>query len=214
MKSKYINFNLFFASTLTLLYLIYSAVLSPIYISLCSDIIWLESYLPYVLELLLEICQLFIWVHIFSCLIYSVKKRRLTFFFVFTAVLTLARYLFSPIVNITKGTALELTEIFDSLMYFGADMLILAIVFLIVFIKKNKDGSGYLRFGALASAVPLLISKIITRIIFDIFYGAPKSFSEILVMISYYFFDIVHGVAAYFLIYCISKLLLKEKEHV
>lgn len=214
MKSNHLNFKLFFTSALTLLYFIYSAVLSPIYASICSDIIWLESYLPYILEVLLEICQLLIWVHLISCMLRAVKTKKLTFYIVFTIILTLARYLFTPIVNITKGAALDLTEIFNSLMYFGTDMLILVVVFLIIFFIKNKDCKDYCRFGAISTAFLLSASKITARIVFDIFYGMPQSFSEILIMLLYYFFDIIYGVAAYFLIYFLSKSLLKEKNSV
>lgn len=211
MKSNHFNFNLFFASALALLYFIYSAVLSPIYIRICSDVILLESNLPYILEMLLEICQLFIWAHLFSHMLRAVKSKKITFYVVFTVVFTLARYLFNPIVNITKGVALDLADVLDSLMYFGADILILAVVFLLMFFRKNKVGNDYCRFGALSSALLLSASKIITRIIFDVFYGAPQSFSEIFVMILYYFFDVLYGVAAYFLIYFLSRSLLKKK---
>ena len=211
MKTKHFNINLFFALTLTLLYFLYSAVLSPIYSKICSDIIWLESYLPYVLELLLEICQLLIWVHLTSCLVYAVKKRKLFFYVIFTTVLTLARYLVAPIINITNGSAIDLSAIIDSLMYFGADIIILGIVFLIIFFRKNDALITYCKFGATASAILISISKIATRIIFDIFYGVPQSLSEFLIMILYYFSDVVYGVAAYFLIYILSKTMLKEK---
>lgn len=207
MKVKLVYSNLFFSLTLTVLYLIYNAVLSPIYISICSNVVWLESKLPYLLEILLELCQLFIWVHLISSMIYAVKRRKTVFFMVSTVVLTLARYLYSPILNIAKGSPLDFMEIFDSLIYFGADMLILAIVFIAVLIKKNKDSSGYLHFGSLLSAILISASKISSRIIFDIYYGAPQSTSEIIIMILYYFSDVLYGAAVYFLVYFMSKKL-------
>ena len=86
MKSNHFNFKLLFASTLAILYLIYSAVLSPIYTIICSDVILLESYLPYILEILLEICQLLIWAHLISSMLRAVKTKELTFYIIFTII--------------------------------------------------------------------------------------------------------------------------------
>lgn len=59
--------------------------------------------------------------------------------------------------------------------------------------------------------------KIVTRIINDVFYGAPTSFLEVLIMCVYYLSDILYGIVAYLLaILTISMLYdrIKKKDEV
>ncbi len=211
MKNKKFSTNFYFALILAVLYLIYSAVLSPIYMRLCSDVIYLEGYLPDIFDFLLGTCQLFIWVHLFSNMLCAIRRRSVSFFITSTVVLTLSRYFCSPLVTVVKGEALDTATLIDALIYFGADMLIMAIVFVSVFPQKNKTEKKFLHFGALISAVLLSVSKITMRVIFDVFYGAPESISEILLMSVSYFSDVLYGVIVYFLICFASKTFLKEK---
>lgn len=211
MKNKLFYPNLFFCVVLAVLYFVYGAVLTPLYIKVCSDVIYLESFLPDIFEILLEFFQLLIWVHLFSNMLFSIKRKKLSGFFSISVILTFFRYFLPSIVTLVKGSALDPTGIFDALIYFGADMVMLFIVFVIVLFNRNKNGRKFLRFGAVVPAILLSVSKIAMRIIFDIFYGAPQSISEISIMIAYYFSDVLYGVIAFFLILFASKLLVKEK---
>lgn len=67
--------------------------------------------------------------------------------------------------------------------------------------------------SALLAGIMLAAIKIISRIIFDIFYGAPEGISEIAVMTAYYLSDILTGVCFYALSTLIFYLLLKKREH-
>jgi len=62
-----------------------------------------------------------------------------------------------------------------------------------------------LKIGVLLSAV-----KILSRIIFDIYYGAPTTFSEVLIMVIYYLSDILIGVLVYAAMFWIFGRLYKE----
>jgi len=61
-----------------------------------------------------------------------------------------------------------------------------------IYSKENPCQACALRIGILLSAVRVLV-----RMIFDIVYGAPKDFGEVLVMIVYYSSDILLGVIFY-----------------
>lgn len=68
--------------------------------------------------------------------------------------------------------------------------------------------------SALLAGIMLAAIKIISRIIFDIFYGAPENLSEIAVMTAYYLSDILTGVCFYALSMLVFYLLLKKRERI
>ena len=75
-----------------------------------------------------------------------------------------------------------------------------------VFSKDNPMLVSVLKSGILLSAI-----KIVTRIIYDINYGAPSGFSEILIMSVYYFSDLLICVIFYTVCWLfLSKLYRKE----
>ncbi len=64
-----------------------------------------------------------------------------------------------------------------------------------------------LKIGILLSSV-----KILSRIIFDLYYGAPTTLSETLIMVIYYLSDILIGVLVYAAMFWIFGRLYKEKK--
>ena len=124
MKNNRLAENLFFTLPLVVLILIYCAVLSPIYVWLCSDIIYLESYLPGVLEVLLELCQLFIWGVLFSNMIKAIRVQRKALFILTTVIVLLVRYFYPIVFELIKGSPLDPINIIDALIYYGADIFI------------------------------------------------------------------------------------------
>ena len=74
-----------------------------------------------------------------------------------------------------------------------------------VYSKNNPLQSSALKVGILLSAV-----KILTRVIYDISYGAPTSASEVLTMVIYYFSDMLICVVFYALCWLIFSKLYKR----
>ena len=67
---------------------------------------------------------------------------------------------------------------------------------------------------ALISGIVLSAVKVISRIIFDISYGAPEGIQEILVMIVYYGSDIVLGILYYIgVLFLLTRLFKRKDRH-
>jgi hypothetical protein len=76
--------------------------------------------------------------------------------------------------------------------------------------EKLFSRANPLQVCALKVSILLSAVKIVSRIIFDVFYGAPTSISDLLIMIIYYLSDILIGVLVYAAMLWIFGLLYKE----
>ena len=63
--------------------------------------------------------------------------------------------------------------------------------------SKFLDWYNPLQRSAIKMSIMILAMKILSRILNDIFIGAPQSFGEVMVMVLYYTSDILYGVVAY-----------------
>lgn len=63
-----------------------------------------------------------------------------------------------------------------------------------IFDRKNP-----LQCACAKMALLIVVVKILTRIVNDVTFGAPESFSEVAVMIIYYLSDVIYGAIAYFI---------------
>ena len=77
--------------------------------------------------------------------------------------------------------------------------------------EKVFSKSNPLQVCAMKIAVLLSAFKIISRIIFDLYYGAPTTLSEALIMVVYYLSDLLLGVIAYTTMLAIFARLFKNK---
>ncbi|MBQ8207321.1 MAG: hypothetical protein IJZ89_01140 [Clostridia bacterium] len=224
MKNKaLLKRNIIFAAVLAGLYIIYMFVLTPIYSEICADIIYSEGALPYVLEIALEICQLLIWCHLFShiisCFFFTVckKEKFSVFIFVSAFILTALRYFAVPIITLTVYSA-DAAQLFSDAIYYFlfdiAQMAVVSIVSLLILNRKNTDSHKPIIKISAVSAFLITAVRIIMRIRFDIFYGAPESAAEIILMVIYYATDIFYGLIAYFLIMLSVKQQHKNKSSV
>jgi len=76
--------------------------------------------------------------------------------------------------------------------------------------KKLVTLSNPVQATVFFSAFMISLARIISRIRYDIFYGAPQSFAEAMVMIGYYLLDIAIGFIGYFAIVFIILTLEKH----
>ncbi|MBR2622336.1 MAG: hypothetical protein IKC97_08200 [Clostridia bacterium] len=79
--------------------------------------------------------------------------------------------------------------------------------------QKMPIKNDPLRFSALLTALLMGAIRVIGRISYDIGYGAPADLSDVLWMILYYTFDILIGVACYFVLLFIVRKLILSKEN-
>ena len=77
--------------------------------------------------------------------------------------------------------------------------------------QKLFNRGNPLQVCALKIGILLSSAKILSRIIFDLYYGAPTSLSETLIMVIYYLSDILIGVLVYATMLWIFALLYKKK---
>ncbi len=227
---KLLKRNIIFIAILALLYLLCDGVLSPIYTFVCSDILYSEGYLPFVLELAMDICQLFIWCHLFSYIIssfYLCGTKNSLFILISSPLMLLLRYfsilvLTAVIGNIPIGSE----DIFDALLYFSLDAIQLVGAFLAASILiKSKDNTSEklspfgqiggnlskLRISAGICGGIIAAVRVAMRIRYDIFYGAPESLIDLSWMIVYYFSDFVYGFLSYLFILMFINIQCKNK---
>ena len=110
------------------------------------------------------------------------------------------------------------------------DLLLMGIAFLFCYLflqrkreqKEKQIGVGFssvfhftnpaLRCALLISLI-LMVSRLISRVIFDLNYGAPQGSADLLGMILYYFGDVASSVIGYLVMFLIlSQIHLKDEE--
>ena len=227
---KLLKRNIIFIAILALLYLLCDGVLSPIYTFVCSDILYSEGYLPFVLELAMDICQLFIWCHLFSSVIssfYLYGTRNSLFMLTSAPLMILIRYFLILILTaIILNNPIGSEDVFDALLYFFLDAIQLFAAFLAANIMiKNRDNTpkklspfgrsgGNLRKLRISAAICggiITAVRVAMRIRYDIFYGAPESLIDFSWMIVYYFSDFVYGFLSYLFILIFINIQCKNK---
>lgn len=141
------------------------------------------------------------------------------------AAATAFRYFFEPtLALIVSPDSVYLFA--DAAIYFVSDALQISIVAILsaVLIGGVDDMGGMKLFGrigsrklsrvrlaAILSASLISAVKIGMRIRFDVFYGAPENFADLMWMITYYTLDILYGFVLYILILTAVKMLCSNK---
>ena len=220
--------NLIFIAFLSLFYLIYVLVLAPVYTVVCSNVLYSETYLPDIIELVRELLDLFIWAWIFSFTLFSFRyPKRSVFAYAAVPCADFLRYLLSLLVSfLFDGTpaSSDMLRLYinDALIGFAFDILHFVFCLFIGHImlshlnsdkKKTVFSAEHQRMkknplgrAALLSAAMVSVLRIAMRIRYDVFYGAPEDALDLMWMILYYSSDIVYGL----LVYLTSLIILRK----
>ncbi|MBE6631402.1 MAG: hypothetical protein E7623_01735 [Ruminococcaceae bacterium] len=203
---------------LVLLYLIYNAVLLPIYNSLTSDVLTLESYLPGLVDISLELCQFLVWVHIFSFVIstfFTYGRKESLHALTWVSIVIIARYFVLLAVNVTNGNiAVNGSDfsfyIWEMIIYAFLDILQASLPYILLSLSKKEDIKKlYLSLGASAAVIALI--KIVMRVINNVFEYVTFGYSFTALYIAYYASDILYGLMVYFLSLILIKFYLRKK---
>ena len=220
--------------------------LGMVYSTVSNNIVYMNSFLMYVMEIGLQILDIALYSVAFSFFVYAISCygfRTSAPFFVSYAALTAIRRVASLLLELGISGAIGSDDVLSIVIYFVLDMITALVVVLIalgefkhyrryltewkkcrrnagedatppalcpfekVLSKENPLQVCALKIGILLSAI-----KVISRIIFDFYIGAPTGLSDFLIMVIYYLSDILIGVVVYAAMLGIFTLLSKQPE--
>jgi hypothetical protein len=200
-------------------------LLSPLYVSLSSNVLYSGGFVTGLINFINNTFYIAVYAVCFSAFIYSVDKlgTKHSFALVVTyCVAVLLRYIANVIVQtFLDGVFPSFRELSPAIWGCLFDILIALAVILIAHlcfknIGKNKaknaclpfeklyESSNPLQKASLLTGILLASIKVLTRVIYDIGYGAPTSILDLLRMIVYYISDVLICV----IIYLASLLLI------
>lgn len=212
---------MFFSVSAFILYSIYSFLLAPLHVYLSTNVLYSATALPELVEFIYTACELTVFFMGFACIIYFVYRlgakksfSMLLVYSIFTFYKLCTNFSMSLIMGMMSSADDISMAALTGLTYLIIELFVLALLFFIFILifkkapsRKNLipfshmiDLKNPLQKSALAAAVIISAFKIISRIIYDFFYGAPQSLSDFLWMVGYYASDIFIGVIAYFVI--------------
>ncbi len=207
--------------SLSVIFLLSTLVLSPLYIISTSNAIYLGTVLPDITDLLLDICDIAAYAIGFSVIIYSVYRltaRKATGFIVTYCIAVFLKYTLNIVVTTVFESRFDISYLAWPVLYFLFDIIILLLVFLIsnaslknvraskiALIPFNRfySSENPLQASALKVGILLAAVKVVTRLVYDFSYGLPQSIIDALWMLVYYLSDIL----ICFVIYLISLLI-------
>ncbi|MBO7310324.1 MAG: hypothetical protein J6U86_02895 [Clostridia bacterium] len=229
MDKKPLNLKIFILIFSFSLYLLMEAALTPAYIYICSDITLSSGIVPYLMEALMRIIEIFAFSVCYSAVIFSAinigAKSTSAICGIYISACLFRRTLSLGISYLSYGF-IDNSDIFNISLYLAFEIFQLLIVTLICFVIikrkssiyanekeqdlpcssalfscKSKDCTRFscMRISALLVGIMLALVNIFIRIFYDISYGAPDSISEVLVMIAYYLSDVLCGIILYVL---------------
>ncbi len=213
-----------------------SLIFSAIYIVLCaaynlilSDIVYSASVLPIAVELLVALCDLCAYGVCFSILIYSIYrsgvKSSMPILLIYSGVLLIENLLNITLEHVIFGTGWQIDGLIYVLIIWLFEVLLaLAVLLIARFSLKNKKDKDItfnklyskenpLQLAALIVALLISAIKVISRLIFDIGYGAPADIVDLLWMLAAYSSDIISGGIVYIVsIFAAKKLYNKDSQ--
>lgn len=190
-------------------------VLSPLYVSLSSNIVYRDSLLSDFLNLVNNVFYIAVYTVCFSAFIYSVYKcgtRRSASLTVVYCIAVILRYIANIVIQtITDGVFPTWADLYPAVLGCIFDILIAFAVLWIAHLclKKDKVQDSYLPFeklyqhsnplqrASLFTGILLSSIKVLTRVIYDLGYGAPMGMLDLLRMIVYYLSDLLICVIIY-----------------
>ena len=194
-------------------------LLSPLYVSLSSNIVYSDSLITDLINLVNNIFYIAVYAVCFSAFIYSVYKctaRRTVSLVIVYCVAVLLRYIANVVVQtFTDGVFPMFEDLYPTLLAYLFDLITAFAVLLIAHlcikeIHISKTSKACLPFdklytstnplqkASLLTGVLLASIKVLTRVIYDIGYGAPTSILDLLRMIVYYLSDVLICAVIYF----------------
>ena len=202
--------------------LFYAVVCTPLSLLVSSDILLADTVLPLLMDVLMLLCNyLFYWI---ACRpILAVYAGAV--FFRYFANMTAGFF----VIGFPTGNEFLKLHLPYLLIDIVLDLLLITLVAFLVckFKKKQKDftpekvfpitrlfdwDSAFLRSTLLVAAIPAAV-QLISRVIYDISYGAPTSTVDLLWMIIYYVSDIANVLIGYLVIVLIlNRLHLSEEK--
>jgi len=188
-----LNFNILFGILLAL----YAVILNPLYSYFNSDILLSDSVETFLLyHILTYFSYLFFWGYFAYLLTQNYDDIKSVIpmfsFFGYSVVIHSISMLANCLI-----LSFESFSLYTLLLNIFFDLFLSAIAYLVYRLLQNKTEIIQIIF---LSLIPTIFHTV-NRIIYDIIYGAPSDFSEILIMIVYYLSD--------FVFFAIGVLLLK-----
>lgn len=139
--------NMFF---LLLVYLVYIVIFAPAYTSVCNDIMYINTYLPDIFELLMEAASLTAWGIICATIIYisySTPSKK-AFLYMIVSIIVLLRYILSVILSFIidgfpTSLSIGLGDIGESLILYLFDMVQILTIALISHVLLERCRQKY-----------------------------------------------------------------------
>ncbi len=210
------------------LFVLSSVVLKPLYIFFISDVVWSGTFLVNLLEVTLDLFELLAYSASFAVVIYSVllsddEARGVKVLIAEFMLLAFVRRILDIVMTIILYGALEAIDIVSVLFALAMEFIQIFIVYIIavsllkkeiiaflpakkIYSKKNALQVSALCAGGILSAV-----KIVSRIIYDIDYGAPESLIEVCSMVLFYSLDVLVAIISYVIIIVVLAMICRVK---
>ncbi len=213
---------------------VYSVLCTPLNLILTSDILMMQTVWPLLLDLVMSVLNfLFFWVS-FAYLIHGIVRTGLKTsapLLVSYACLSVGRYLLSMlasfvILGFPEGDVFFSLYFSELVFYVIMDLLQAALAVLILWKLTKKSGSweelmpaakifdkhNAVQLSALlVSAIPAAVS-LLSRLFYDINYGAPASGQDLVWMVVYYLSDLLSLLAGYLvMLLLLNRFALKEE---
>ena len=216
------------------LVLVYAFVFTTVNILITSDALMARSILPVLWGIVMDLSNfLFYWIAFAFLILFGFSYDRKTkgFWISYVAVV-LVRYLLNQLASSLLLGFYSINDFLsDSLPFIlidiVMDLLQALVAFLIVrklaqFSKEELTAhipsdrlfdlsNPILKTAFWVSVIPAAV-RILSRLIYDLFIGIPKSFGDLLWMVTYYLFDLLSFLVGYFVIlFCLNRFALKEQ---
>ncbi len=216
-----------------ILFSLSSLILAPIYIYTCSDVLYSVTAIPEIIDIVIDIVDIFAYAVCFAVLILSTSKFGISgavrHLMIFSAACFL-RYTANLLITFLSYGSVNSSDVLSVVLPFILDTAIAISIILVSsaatkrhykataalsesasVINSNEvklfNSKNPLHLSALYSGAVLSFARIFTRVIYDLFYGLPTTFSDAVWMITYYISDLLILVIVYAIsLYIFSKI--------
>ena len=220
------------------LYVVYTA-LAWGYTQASTDVLFMGGWLPFAMRILLELFDVAIFAGAYFCIVYAffrMEAKKAWLFPILYLLLALVRRALTLLIQFIQVQYVGSDDILSLVLYYAFDAIQLFIVLAIIiyevhkcksFIKAHEEASlaapaflpfttvfdknNPLQMCSLKLAIMISGIKIFTRIISDLYYGAPESLAEALIMVAYYASDLLNGVVFYTILWFLFSHINKKE---
>ena len=192
-----------------------SFVIKPVYIILLSDIMYMDSWLLYVFEILIALLDIFIYSVMFATAIhFAFERKKYTKLLLICGCILVARIVADIIMTAKISGFVSLRDFAVVGIQLAFELLLVSLVYIFAIKIFAKGIKNPLQISAIFAGGLLSINNILSRIVSDIsysiIYGAPESFGEVLVMVAYYLSDVLVAGIAFIIIVKVCRLFKKQ----